>query len=62
MTPCTGCGLHSCAGECFTQCPADFDGDPEMEAWLAKCAREEAALAADANEQLAPHETRRKAA
>jgi hypothetical protein len=54
--PCSGCGLHSCEGECFQQCPSDFEDDPET--WLTDCTRE-AEDGAGVNERLAP---RRRAA
>lgn len=51
---CSGCGLNNCEGRCFTQCEQDFEGDPEMDAWLAQCQREEAELAARVNRRLEP--------
>jgi hypothetical protein len=27
--PCSGCGLHSCDGRCFTECAADYAAEPE---------------------------------
>jgi hypothetical protein len=51
MSPCSDCG---CKWRCTCFDEPETDGDPELEAWLANCDREEAAKAAGVNEGLAP--------
>jgi hypothetical protein len=45
MTRCNSCGSHFCDGvACYLASPADFDGDPEFDEYLAQGDREDEAM------------------
>lgn len=51
--PCTGCGLRTCAGQCFDECPpSDEEGEARFTKTLAEWVAENAELVAETRARL----------